>query len=148
MSVLMPGSVRIVNGWLPSTTKSSTPCTRTVWGMFQFAALNSRLEGTGRASVLSELASGIVTGANGAALSTTVNEALSPASLVTRAAVGATVMPAASSAANGAENSDVFMKSSAVAVAVTASPIATGAASVASNERVPNGSVDASTAPR
>src|SRR5262245_56776083 len=113
--------------WSPSIRKSSAPCTLTTCGIDQSAAVNNRLAGAGTPSPAGEPESAIVTGAVGAASRTTLNEALSPASLVTRPAVGVTTMPAASRDRNAAENSDVFMAPSAVAVAEIHSPGSTGA---------------------
>src|SRR5262245_20205287 len=102
--------------WLPSTRKSFTPWTWTTCGIDQFADVNTTLAGTGRPSPGAVEDSAIVTSAVGGASSTMLNEALSPASVVTRPAVGVTMMPAASRDRNAAESSDVFLKSSAVAV--------------------------------
>ena len=72
------------------------PVTVTVLATFQFAGVKVRLTGATVPSVASLLARGITTTAVGWLLSTTVKLAVPPASVVTRPAVGLTVMPAAS----------------------------------------------------
>ena len=80
----------------PSSRASSTPVTVTVCATFQFAGVNVRLAGADRALVVSLELSAIVTSAVGCDVSTTVNVAVPPASVVVRPEVGVTVMPAAS----------------------------------------------------
>ena len=81
---------------LPSCTWSSTPVTVTVWAKFQFAAVNVRLAAETVPSALLLLATGITTSASGWLVSCTPKLALPPASVVTRPAVGVTLMPEAS----------------------------------------------------
>ena len=95
----------------------------------------------------SELESPITTLALGLDSRTTVNAALSPASLVTSPETGLTTMPAASRATTAFENSDVLPRSSDVAVAVIASPTATSPVIVVSIEAWPEASVRAEAAP-
>src|ERR1043166_9932 len=80
----------------PSSIASSIPVTVAGWGTFQFAAVNVRPAGATRPSVGSALESPIETLAVGWLVSTTVNDAVPPASVVTRPATGVTVMPATS----------------------------------------------------
>src|SRR5438045_6585634 len=80
----------------PSTTGSSTPVTVTVWGVLQFAVVNVRLAGATVPSARLPLVTGITTSATGWLVNRTVNVAVPPASVVTRPAVGATVIPATS----------------------------------------------------
>ncbi len=93
----------------PSFTWSSTPVTVTVWAAFQFAAVKVRLDADAVPSPGLLLATGITTFAVGWLVSTTVNVAVPPASVVTRPAVGATVMPAASLSVFVAETSAASM---------------------------------------
>ena len=68
----------------------------TVCGVFQFAGVNVRLAGLTAPSVTSLVLRPMVTSAVGWVVSTTVNVAVPPASVVVRPDVGVTVMPAAS----------------------------------------------------
>ena len=70
--------------------------TVTVWAAFQFALVNVRLAVETVPSAVLLLATGITTSAMGWLVRTTVKLALPPASVVTRPAVGVTVMPATS----------------------------------------------------
>ena len=81
----------------PSSTRSSTPVTVTVLGVAQSTEVNVSEAGAAVPSVASALAIAMVTFAVGCASSTTVNEAVPPASVVTSPAVGATVIPETSS---------------------------------------------------
>src|ERR1043166_2422032 len=87
----------MVYGRSPSCTASSTPVTVTVWGVLQSAAVNVRLAGAAGASAASLEPTATATSAVGWLVSTTVNVAVPPASVVTSPVVGETVMPAASS---------------------------------------------------
>ena len=80
----------------PSATASSTPVAVTVWATLQLAAVNVRLTGAAVPSAVLLLDTGITTLAVGWLWSRTVNVACPPASVVTRPAVGVTVMPATS----------------------------------------------------
>ena len=77
--------------------KSFTPVTVTVWGRFQSADVNVRLAGETVPSAVLLLDTGITTSAVGLLPSTIVNVVVPPASVVTRPASGATVMPTTSS---------------------------------------------------
>ena len=68
----------------------------TVWGRFQLPASNVSVAGEAVPSAGRSLLSAMATSAWGCDVSRTENAALPPASLVTRPAVGETVMPAAS----------------------------------------------------
>ena len=68
----------------------------TVCGTFQLAAVNVRVAAEATPSVGSLEATGMTTFAVGWLLSTTVNEAWPPASVVARPLTGVTAMPAAS----------------------------------------------------
>ena len=92
----MAGFVTMENGVSPSTTKSSVPVAVTVWGTFQFAAVNVRVVRSTVPSVGVSVSSVIVTSATGLVSSTIVNESVPPASVVVRPPVGVTVMPATS----------------------------------------------------
>src|SRR5947207_1134098 len=81
----------------PSCTASSTPVTVTVWATLQFAVVNVTLAGATVPSAGLLLEIGIVTSAVGWLVSTIVNVAVPPASVVTGPAVGATVVLAVSS---------------------------------------------------
>ena len=81
---------------MPSSRTSSTPVTVTVCAMFQLAVVNVRLGELTVPSVGSLELSPMVTSAVGWLVSTTVNVAVPPASVVVRPEVGVTVMPAAS----------------------------------------------------
>ena len=76
----------------PSSTASSTPVTVTVWGISQLALVKVRLDGPTVPSVVSLELRPIVTSAIGRDVSTTVNVAVPPASVVVRPLVGVTVM--------------------------------------------------------
>ena len=80
----------------PSTMKSSTPVTVTVCAAFQFAGVNVRLDtdATPSAALLEDRP--MVTLAVGWLVSRTEKVAAPPASVVTRPAVGVTVIPATS----------------------------------------------------
>jgi len=78
---------------LPSTTLSSTPVTVTVWGVDQSELVKVRLDGATVPSVVSEDERGMVTSAVGWELSTIVNDAVPPDSVVTSPEVGVTVIP-------------------------------------------------------
>src|SRR5438876_898754 len=90
----------------PSATKSFTPVTVTVWGVFQFADVNVRLAGATvpSAVLLDEIPTETL--AVGCELSTTVNVAVPPASVVVRPEVGETVTPAVSLSVLLTETSD------------------------------------------
>ena len=79
----------------PSTRKSSTPVTVTVCGVFQLPLVNVTEDGTVPSAVF-ELVRPIVTFAVGCEVSTTVNVAAPPASVVVKPLVGVTVIPAES----------------------------------------------------
>ena len=70
--------------------------TVTVWATLQLAAVNVRLDAETVPSVGLLLDTGMTTSAVGWVLSCTVKLAVPPLSVVTRPAVGVTVMPAAS----------------------------------------------------
>src|ERR1041384_3237863 len=89
----------------PSFTWSSTPVTVTVWAVFQFAAVNVRLDVDAVPSAGLLLVTGITTFAGGWLAGTTRNVAGPPGSGVTRPAVGVTVMPATSLSVFVAETS-------------------------------------------
>ena len=72
---------------------SSTPVTVTVCAMFQFTLVNVRLAGATTPSAGALELSAMVTSAVGWLVSTTVNVAVPPASVVVRPAIGVTVMP-------------------------------------------------------
>src|SRR5437879_6187166 len=93
-------------GW---ATGWSTPVTITVCATFQFADVKVSDAGATVPSVGSLDDKGIVTFAVGCVLSTTVKVAAPPASVVTRPATGATVMPAASSSVLVTATSAAFM---------------------------------------
>src|SRR5512133_3613422 len=76
--------------------KSSTPVTVTVCGVFQLAALNVNEDVETAPSAVFGLAIEIVTFAVGWLVSTTVNDACAPASVVVSPLVGVTVTPAVS----------------------------------------------------
>ena len=76
----------------PSSTASSTPVTVTVWGISQLALVKVRLDLLTVPSVVSLELRPIVTSAIGRDISTTVNVAVPPASVVVRPLVGVTVM--------------------------------------------------------
>ena len=78
---------------LPSTKLSSRPVTVTVCAMFQLPSVKVSSVVDSVASELSLTVSAIVTLALGASVSTTLNCAVAPASLVTRPLVGVTTMP-------------------------------------------------------
>ena len=78
------------------STKSSTPVTVTVCGVFQLPDVNVTLDGLTVPSAVFELLRPTVTFAVGCDVSTTVNVAVPPASVVVSPLVGVTVMPAAS----------------------------------------------------
>src|SRR5437016_4077132 len=80
----------------PSATASSTPVTVTVCATFQSSAMNVRLDADAVPSVGSLLETGTTTSATGWLVSTTLNVATPPASVVTRPEVGTTVKPATS----------------------------------------------------
>ena len=96
MSLLVAAAVTIEYATLPSTTKSSTPVRVTVCALFQFADVNVTDDGATVPSAVFELLNPIVTFAVGWLVSTTVNVAVPPASVVVRPLVGLTVIPAAS----------------------------------------------------
>ena len=77
----------------PSSTKSSTPVSVTVWAVFQLAELNVRLAGETVPSAVLLDERPIVTFAFGCELSTTVKVAVPPASVVVRPDVGVIVKP-------------------------------------------------------
>ena len=77
---------------LPSATASSTPVTVTVWGISQLALVKVRLDLSTVPWVVSLELSPIVTSAMGRDISTTVNVAVPPVSVVVRPLVGVTVM--------------------------------------------------------
>src|SRR5437870_5481146 len=79
-----------------SATKSSTPVTVTVCGVFQLPAVNVTDEGETVPSAVLELDRPIVTVSVGCELSLIVKVALPLASVVTKPDVGFTVMPATS----------------------------------------------------
>ena len=79
---------------MPSISLSSAPVTVTVWALFQLAGVKVRLAGETVPSVISLLATGIVTFAVGWLLSTTVKVAVPPDSVVVRPLVGLAVIPA------------------------------------------------------
>jgi hypothetical protein len=81
---------------LPSTPASLTPVTVAVCGTFQFALVKVTLAGLTVPSVVSLELKPMVTSAVGWVLSTTVNVAVPPTSVVDRPEVGLTVMPAVS----------------------------------------------------
>ena len=81
----------------PSSTKSSTPVTVTVWAVFQLAAVKVRLAGEVVPSAVLLDERPIVTLAVGWEFSLTVNVAVPPASVVLRPEVGLMVNPAVSS---------------------------------------------------
>ena len=96
MSLLVAVAVTIAYATLPSTMKSSTPVTVTVCALFQFADVNVTGDGATVPSAVFELLNPTVTLAVGCEVSTTVNVAVPPASVVVRPLVGLTVIPAAS----------------------------------------------------
>ena len=77
----------------------------TLCAMFQSAAVNVRLAGETVPSAVLLLDTGIITSAVGWLVSRTVKLAVPPPSVVTRPAVGVTVMPAASLSVFEAETS-------------------------------------------
>src|SRR5688500_14332643 len=79
-------------GMSPSTIASSTPRTVTVCGVDQFAAVNVNEVVLVVPSVVSNDQTGIVTVAVGCVARRTVNVAAPPPSVVTRPAVGCTMM--------------------------------------------------------
>jgi len=81
----------------PSSMKSSTPETVTICSIFQLAGVKVTAPGETVPSPVLLEESVMVTLAVGWLSSTTVNWAVSPASLVTRSEIGATVIPAVSS---------------------------------------------------
>ena len=91
--MLVAAAVRIVYATSPSSTKSLTPVTVTVCGVAQLAVVNVRLDAETVPSPVFELLTGIVTLALGWLLSTTVNDAVPPASVVVRPEAGLTVIP-------------------------------------------------------
>ena len=95
-SALVAAAVTMLNVMLPSSRLSSTPVTVTVCGVFQLADVNVTEVGLTVPSVVSLLLSPTVTSAVGCAVSTTVNVAVPPASVVVNPLVGVTVMPDAS----------------------------------------------------
>src|SRR2546423_10700223 len=80
----------------PSSTKSSTPVTVTVWGVFQLAAVKVKLDGETVPSAVLPLLMGTVTFAVGWLFNTTVKVAVPPASVVVNPEAGETVTPAVS----------------------------------------------------
>ena len=89
----------------PSCTASSTPVTVTVWATFQLAAVNVRFAADTAPSALLLLETGMTTSASGWLSRCTAKVAVPPASVVTRPAVGVTVMPATSSSVFFADTS-------------------------------------------
>ncbi len=87
---------------------SSTPVTVTVCATFQFAGVNVRLVGATEPSAPFPDETGTATSATGWLVSTTVNVAVPPASVVTRPATGDTVMPATSLSSFVTETSVAF----------------------------------------
>src|SRR3954462_2734997 len=82
---------------LPSATKSSTPASVTVCGVFQLATVKVRVDGeiVPSAVLLDDIAT--LTFAVGCEVRATVNDAVAPASVVVNPDVGVTVNPAVSS---------------------------------------------------
>ncbi len=114
--MLVAAAVTIVYAMLPSTTRSSTPVTVTVWATFQLTVVKVTLAGATVPSVRSLLVSPTVTFAVGWVSRTTVNVAVPPASVVTRPEVGATVIPGTFAARTTPLNSEVSPASVAAAV--------------------------------
>src|ERR1051325_8358971 len=85
----------MVYGRSPSWTASSTPVTVTVWGVLQSDAVKGRLDGAEVPSAASLEATATATSAVGWLVSTTVNVAVPPASVLTSPAAGGAVVPAA-----------------------------------------------------
>src|SRR5262249_230732 len=85
----------IVNGWLPSVARSSTPVTVIVRGKFQLPGVNVTCAGNTKPSVRSLDANVNRTEAVGRRFKTSVNVSESPNSLTTRPCVGPIVTPAA-----------------------------------------------------
>ena len=90
------GSIMIRYARAPSATVSSTPVTVTFCGAFQSVTVKTRRAGLTVPSVMSELRMAMVTSAFGCALSTTLNCAVAPFSLVARPGAANTVTPAVS----------------------------------------------------
>jgi hypothetical protein len=95
-SVLTAAAVTIVYVIGPSTSASSAPVTVTVCGVCQFAFVKIRLAGRTVPSVVSLELRAIVTLAVGCVVSTTVNVAVPPASVVASGPGGLTLIPAPS----------------------------------------------------
>ena len=85
--------VLTVYGWSPSSTKSSTPVTVTVWGVLQLAGVNVSVAGDTVPSAVLLLLRPMATLAVGWVLRTTVKVAVLPQEAVSRPEVGVTVMP-------------------------------------------------------
>src|SRR5512140_1774275 len=88
--------VMIVNGWLPSAARSSTPVTVTVCGVLQFAGVNVTCAGNTNPSVRSDDASVTRTLPAGRLSSTIVNRSESPNSDTSTPFTGSIVNPAVS----------------------------------------------------
>ena len=106
-SLEVAGLNTIVHVLSPSAAKSSTPVTVTIFGMFQLVGVNESAAGETAHSVVSLDETAINTLPVGWLLSTTVNVALPPASVVTSPDVGVTVIPAVSSSVFVAQTSFV-----------------------------------------
>ncbi len=91
------GLNRIVQLLSPSTTESSTPVTVTCFGMRQLAGVNESAAGDTAHSVRSLDETAMDTLSFGWLLSTTLNVAAPPASVVTSPEVGMILIPAVSS---------------------------------------------------
>src|SRR4051812_6092837 len=104
-SVLVAAPVTMVYAIGPSGAESSTPVTVTVCATFQLAAVNVTDAGATVPSARLVELSGIVTFATGWLVSTIVNVAVPPASVVTRPLVGVTFTPATSSSVVATETS-------------------------------------------
>src|SRR3569832_134904 len=89
-------AVTIENGWLPSTSRSSTPVTGTVCGTFQLNGVNVSTAGATKPSLRSLDASVRRTFAVGRFSNVIVNVSLSPNSETTRFPGGAITKPARS----------------------------------------------------
>src|SRR5687768_14427709 len=89
----------MVTSTSPSSIASSTPVTVTTCGVLQLCSSKETTRGPTVASLSSVLLSAIETVSVGCVLSTTVNIAVSPVSVVSKPAVGVTVTLASSSSA-------------------------------------------------
>ena len=94
-SVLVAAAVTMVYATLPSSTKSFTPVTVAVCGVFQLPDVNVSEAGDTVPSVRSLDERPMVTFADGWLSSTTVNVAVPPPSVVVRPEVGVTEIPGA-----------------------------------------------------